>query len=178
MYPSEVLVEILMGVGRGRCSEEGEKSQCWQQSRSRGILVRKESSKRKKEAQEKRRRTSWNGCLDGSVYTVTSCQMQSEEVLSYDNRSFQGPWSQLCQDNGRGSGNEECGHQCHLEISSPEETSDIIWMEKSPGILGDEENLREKEIMTKNPNKEKGDVAQSPKKIKDKAEMTQARRCL
>lgn len=65
-----------------------------------------------------------------------------------------------------------------MEISSPEETSDTIRMEKSPGILGDEENLREKEIMTKNPNKEKGEVAQSPKKIKDKAEMTQARRCL
>ena len=26
--------------------------------------------------------------------------------------------------------------------SSPEETSDKIWLEKGPGILGDEENLR------------------------------------
>lgn len=88
-------------------------------------------------------------------------EVRNEEVPSSDNRGSQGAWSQLCQSNGRGSGNEESGHQCHLEISSPEETSDTIWPEKSPGILGDEENLREKEMVTEKPKKKKGEETDS-----------------
>lgn len=144
-------------------------------------MRRKESSKREKEAQKKKQ-ASWKGCLERTVNSVTSCQrlseVRNEEVPSSDNRGSQGPWSQLCQSNGRGSGNEESGHQCYLEISSPEETSDTIWPEKSPGILGDEENLREKEMVTEKPKKKKGEAAQILKRIKDKPEMTQARRCL
>lgn len=114
---------------------------------------------------EEKKKASWKGCLERTVNSVTSCQRANEvrnkEVPSSDNRGSQGAWSQLCQSNGRGSGNEESGHQCHLEISSPEETSDTIWPEKSPGILGDEENLREKEMVTEKPKKKKGEETDS-----------------
>lgn len=146
-------------MGRG-----GRESQCRQQSNSETILRRKESSKREKEAQKKKK-----GIMEGLLgedckqrhKLPEANEVRNEEVPSSDNRGSQGAWSQLCQSNGRGSGNEESGHQCHLEISSPEETSDTIWPEKSPGILGDEENLREKEMVTEKPKKKKGEETDS-----------------
>ena len=71
-------------------------------------------------------------------HRLPSSEVRSEKSLNLDTEAVGDPGVSGPRAVGEGPG----AAISPRERCSPEETSDKIWLEKGPGILGDEENLR------------------------------------